>query len=304
MCHRIRNNAMKTVLTTCLLLIVCCAESVRAQTPAGPTLLTQENSQRAAALDSVTLVRDPLAVVARNNFSIDRRVRLALFAINADLMPGEGASAVTARAQDSRNRSYSLNVEFVGKVPGLDFTQIVVKLPDELAQAGDVWVSLSLHGQTSNEVLFNVAVQAQPRLVTLPARRVTNGHDNYVDATFSFEHGMNGEAALPFTRNDWDILFGNTPSVDGFSVTMVVDDRSRIQDMGALNWGDNFQVPILLAHPVPTNEPEVAAIVGHMYAVHTRDTETNLYALFRVESLEPGKSVTISWKSVQSPEDN
>jgi hypothetical protein len=24
---------------------------------------------------------------------------------------------------------------------------------------------------------------------------------------------------------------------------MVVDDRSRIQDLGALNWGDSFQVP-------------------------------------------------------------
>jgi predicted enzyme related to lactoylglutathione lyase len=37
-------------------------------------------------------------------------------------------------------------------------TQVVVRLPDELAQAGDVWVSVNLRGQTSNEVLFNVAV--------------------------------------------------------------------------------------------------------------------------------------------------
>jgi hypothetical protein len=39
-----------------------------------------------------------------------------------------------------------------------------------------------------------------------------------------------------------------------------------------------------------------------MYVVHTKDTNTDLYALFRVEALEPGKSVTISWKGVQSPE--
>ncbi len=71
-----------------------------------------------------------------------------------------------------------------------------------------------------------------------------------------------------------------------------------------VSWTDSFQVPVIRAHPVPTREPDVPAIVGHMYVVHTRDTETGLYALFRVEGLDPGKSVTISWKSVQSPEGN
>ena len=87
---------VKILFTTCFLvfLITTCAECVRSQAP-GPTLLTQENSQRAAALDSVTSVRDPLAVVAPNNFSNDRRARLVLVGINVDLMPGEGASAVT-----------------------------------------------------------------------------------------------------------------------------------------------------------------------------------------------------------------
>jgi hypothetical protein len=112
---------------------------------------------------------------------------------------------------------------------------------------------------------------------------------------------MNGEAALPFTRNDWDLLFGNSPIPDAFGVTMVTDDCSRIKDMGPLSWGDSFQVPELPAHPVPTTEPDVKAIVGHMYVVHTKDTETDLYALFRVEALDPGKSVTISWRSVQAP---
>lgn len=292
---------MKTLFATCFLLLSC-ATWVHAQGPA-PTLLTEENSQRAAGVDSVTFVRDPLPVVTRTNFHHTRRTRLTLFGINMDLLPGETASAMTAKARDSKSRIYNLNVEFVGKVPGLDWlTQVVAKLPDELAQAGDVWVSVSLRGQTSNEVLFKIEAQMEPRLVTIVARRMVNGFDNYVDATFSFEHGMNGSTALPFTRNDWDILFGNNPNHDSFHVTMVVDDCSRIQDMGALNWSDNFQVPVLTAYPVPTLDPEVLAVVGHMYVVHTKDTETNLYALFRVEALDPGKSVTISWKSVQSPE--
>ena len=115
------------------------------------------------------------------------------------------------------------------------------------------------------------------------------------------KQNMNGVGALPLTRNDWDVLFGNSPSFDTFAVTMVTDDRSRIKDLGALNWTDAFQVPALPAYPVPTRDPDVAAIVGHIYVVHTKDTETDLYALFRVEALEPLKSVTISWKSVQRP---
>jgi hypothetical protein len=243
--------------------------------------------------------------VTRHNFSVDRRTRLTLFAVNTELMPGEDASAVTARARDSLSRTYNLSVEFVGKIPSLDgVSQVLVRLPDELAQAGDVWVSISLRGQTSNEVLFSIEVQNEPRRVTLVARRVIEGVDNYVDATFSFEHGINGVGAVSLTRNDWDILFGNSPSLDTFSVTMVVDDCSRIQDIGALDWSDAFQVPVLSAHPVPTREPDVSAVVGHMYVVHTKDSETDLYALFRVEALDPGKSVTISWKSVRSPEGN
>ena len=292
-----------------LILIITGVECilVQAQTPA-PVLLTEENSSRAIALDSVTRVRDPLPVVALNNFQQGRdpRTRVALFGRNIDLNPGENASAVTVTARDSRSRIFSWKAEFVGPVPNLPnqdkITQVNVRLPDELAQAGDVSISISLHGQTSNEVLFNVQVQSEPRWVTLAARRITNGQDNYQDAAFSFEFGMNGVGTLPMTRNDFDILFGNSPSLDTFQVTMVVDDRSRIQDLGALNWGDSFQVPEVPAYPVPTRDPDVNVIVGHMYVVHTKDTETDLYALFRVEALVPRTSVTISWKSVRSPE--
>ena len=299
-----RTTATLLALSFQMILVIISPQCLRAQTPTGPTLLTEENSQRAIALDSVTRVRDPLPVVALNNLmqGRDPRTRVALFGINLDLLPGENASAVTAQARDSLSRNYSLNVEFVGKVTPLEWlTQVIVRLPDELAQAGDVWISIKLHGQTSNEVLFGVTVQSEPRRVTLPARRMTNAQDNYVDAAFSFEFGMNGVGSLSLTRNDWDILFGNRPDRDTFSVTMVVDDRSRIRDLGALNWGDSFQVPVIPAYPVPTSEPDVAAIVGHMYVVHTKDTETDLYFLFRVEALEPLKSVTISWKAVQRP---
>jgi hypothetical protein len=144
-------------------------------------------------------------------------------------------------------------------------------------------------------------VNDEPRFVTLQARRKTDVQDNYVVAAFSFEHGVNGKEALPVTRNDWDLLFGNSADADNFDVTMVTDDCSRIKDLGAFGWYDSFKVPVLPAHPEPTREPSVRAVVGHMYAVHTRDSETDIYALFRVEALEPRTSVTISWKRVPPP---
>ena len=129
-----------------------------APTPAGtPVLLTEENSARAIALDSVTWVRDPFPPVAAHNLSPDRRTRISLFAVNMGAEPVPSAAAVTARAEDSRGRAYPLTVEFVGRVPGFDWlTQVVVKLPDDLTTAGDVWVSISLHGVASNKALVGI----------------------------------------------------------------------------------------------------------------------------------------------------
>lgn len=121
------------------------------------TLLTEENSMRAAALDSVTMVRDPFPLVTTHNFSSDQRTRITLFATNLQLLPGEDASAVTVRAEDSQGRIYSLPVESVGRVPNLDWmAQVTVRLPEELAGAGDMWLSISLRGATSNGAFISI----------------------------------------------------------------------------------------------------------------------------------------------------
>ena len=142
----------------------------------------------------------------------------------------------------------------------------------------------------------------------LQARRVLDGKDNYAEATFSFEKGVNGEANQKLTRNDWDLLFFASRKKDGyvvknlFGVTMIADDCSRIKDLGELNWTDNFEISKLPAYEKPTREAEVEAIAGHIYLVHTKDSETDLYALFRVEELKSGESATISWKLIPNPE--
>ena len=123
-----------------------------------PLLMTEENSGRAVALDSVTMARDPFTLAAphTHNFSADGRTRLMLFAANVELLPGESITAVSARAEDSQQRSFPLTVEYVGKVQDLDWlTQINVRLPDGLA--GDVWVSISLRGVPGDKALVRLA---------------------------------------------------------------------------------------------------------------------------------------------------
>ena len=133
---------------------------------------------------------------------------------------------------------------------------------------------------------------------TLIKREMQNGVDTYPYAAYSFKFGGNGPEIQKLCRNNWELLFGNSPEPDSFDVTMVTDDRSRIRDLGSYTWGDKFAVPNLPEYKKPQREPSVKAIEGHVYVVHARDTDTDLYALFRVEKLVPGKRVEITWKLI------
>jgi Calx-beta domain-containing protein len=120
-------------------------------------LLTETNSERAIALDSVLFVPDPFPVFNTLNFSSDNRTRIMLFATGLKLLPGEDASSVTAQAEDSQGGVHPLTVEFVGNLPSFNsLTQLVIKLPEELANAGEVRVSISLHGTSSNRAIINI----------------------------------------------------------------------------------------------------------------------------------------------------
>lgn len=125
-------------------------------TTLSPVLMTEANSERAIALESVTFARDPFPLITEHNFSPDRRTRITLFATNVDLLPGENFSAVTAQLEDAHN-SYPLDVEFVGKVPNFEWlTQVIVKLPGAITDTGDVRVSIRLRGTVSNRVIVRI----------------------------------------------------------------------------------------------------------------------------------------------------
>ena len=125
-------------------------------TPA-PVLLLEESSNRGVALDSVTWLRDPFSVFSTRNLSADGRTRLVLFAMNLELVAGENLSIVTAAAEDSHQTVYPLVVEYVGNVPNQTWmAQIVVLLPENLANAGDVLVSIKVRDLQSNKVLVSI----------------------------------------------------------------------------------------------------------------------------------------------------
>jgi glucose/arabinose dehydrogenase len=119
-----------------------------------PVLATEENSQRAVALDTVLFLRDPFMVTNEHYFGADKRTRVALFATNLKLREG---LVITAQAVDSQQVTHQLPVEFVdGLETFVGFTQIVVKLPEGIATVGDLQMTITVRNKISNVALISV----------------------------------------------------------------------------------------------------------------------------------------------------
>lgn len=131
-------------------------DNVEAQSQS-PILISRDDSTRAIAFDSVTREREPFTPLARVQFGPDSRSRVMLFAKNLQLQPGETATAVTADAEDANHQVYPLAVEHVAPVPGQPWaTSIVVRLPDNLGDVGDVLVRIRYRSFTSNRVRVGI----------------------------------------------------------------------------------------------------------------------------------------------------
>ncbi len=149
---------------------------------------------------------------------------------------------------------------------------------------------------------------------------IANNHD-FRHSFFDFEYGKHG------TQKKWDLLYGNMQigeDFDWLSASTATDNRSLIRDLGELNWNDKYEVPVI--EPLPkleegklrsitidssgdtgkawakSNGIFVKAVVGHLYVMHVKDSDSDFYVLFRVESIERVESCTISWKSTDAPE--
>jgi len=130
-----------------------CGALNQAQAAGGPTILTEPNSTRAIAVESVTFRRDPFSLTMPVPYSPDTRNRIVFFVMNLDLLAGEGANALTVDAEDASRRRYVFKAESVTPVPGYEWmSQVVVRLSDDIGDVGDVLVRINLHGMSSNRV--------------------------------------------------------------------------------------------------------------------------------------------------------
>ena len=109
-------------------------------------------ANQASALETWLSLRDPFKVQRSStwvNLGADLNARIMLFAANLTLNQGETAAAVTVTLVDGNGQTFNVPAEDVRAVPATSFTQVVFRLPDNLA-AGVCSVTITVHGQTSN----------------------------------------------------------------------------------------------------------------------------------------------------------
>lgn len=138
-----------------LIFVACVLFAVYTQAQkSAPILISQPDSTRAIAFDSVTRQREPFSTTAQIKFGSDNATRVMLFAMNLDLQSGE---TISADAEDASHNIHSLTVENAGKVADQPWaTAIVMRLPESLPQSGDVLVRIVYGGVASNRVRVGI----------------------------------------------------------------------------------------------------------------------------------------------------
>jgi uncharacterized protein GlcG (DUF336 family) len=120
---------------------------------AGPVLISNDDSTRALAFESVTQQREPFATTAPVKFGVDQQTRIMLFAMNLTLQAGDTVADLRVQAEDFAHHIYQLPVEYVGGVPDQPWaTSVVVRLSDGMNDLGDVLLGISYRGVSSNRV--------------------------------------------------------------------------------------------------------------------------------------------------------
>src|SRR5258705_8502721 len=157
-------NSVLRLISAALFAAVCGAFGATQAATSAPVLISDATSTRAVAVESVTLKDGPFALTSTVKFSNDTRTRIAIFAMNMNLMPGEtangNATSFTSDAEDAAHNHYPLNVEYVNSVPGFPgIYMIILRLNDNMtSNLGDVLVSLTLHTASSNRVRVAIGV--------------------------------------------------------------------------------------------------------------------------------------------------
>jgi Tol biopolymer transport system component len=116
--------------------------------PPPPGVITEEGTNNAIAVNSVTFVRGPFRILDPHNFSLDGHTRITLFTTSLGLTspPIPQASTLSVKAN-----GVDLPVEFIGQttgVPGLSGSYIIVRLPAGLP-TGNLSLTVTVRGVTT-----------------------------------------------------------------------------------------------------------------------------------------------------------
>lgn len=152
-----RARIFRVALSLSTAFIICALFGVARGAPGRPTLLSEQTSTRAVALESVTLRSGPFPLTAPVKIGDDDRTRVMIFAMNIYMFAGEDLNDFYVDAEDAQGKHHQLKVEFVGRLPAFEgITEIIVVLNEDLGDAGDVLVRLTLHGIQTNRVRLSV----------------------------------------------------------------------------------------------------------------------------------------------------
>jgi hypothetical protein len=114
-------------------------------------------SGEVAAVDSLLLLRGPFPVLNAAdwlNLGSDRNTRVIVFVSN---LPSTPSSSVIVNLVDSNNQSFDVTAEDVRPVSGTELTQIVFRLPSNLA-VGVCSVRVKALGQTTNAGVIRIRI--------------------------------------------------------------------------------------------------------------------------------------------------
>jgi hypothetical protein len=227
---------------------------------AAPLLIAEEGTDSAVAVEPVTRARDPFPVTQVLAFSADARTRVMLFAQNVALQPGEGASALTATAEDAAHNVYDLTVERVDPLPGFEWmSSVVVRLSDRMTDStGEVLIGVTLRGLQSNRVRFRVGGARQPEL---GAGASLNGKRLF-PADNAWNQDVSNEPVDPNSANlissiglgtslhpDFGTVWNGAPN--GIPYVVVSGSQGRVQ-INFNAYGDQSDPG---PYPVPPNAP-------------------------------------------------
>lgn len=116
-------------------------------------LVTENDTDRAIALNTTSQVAGPFSLTTESNFGTDLRTRVSLFVY--DLQFNQGTPLISVEAIDSQQNHLQLPLEAIAVSSAFPFRQLIVRLPTNLPP-GDLLITIRVNGFLSNSARISI----------------------------------------------------------------------------------------------------------------------------------------------------